>query len=273
MTRTVISHQPRNVPPPIALLTDFGLADGYVAAMKGVMLDILPWVQLVDVTHEIPPQDVHRAAFVLHTVAPFFPAGAVFLVVVDPGVGTERRPIALFTDRAVFVGPDNGVFTWIFRTQRVREVRELTNPYYMRSEVSATFHGRDIFAPFAAHIAAGVPATSIGPAVTDPVQLDIPEPEVREDGALLGHVIHIDGFGNVITNITEGMLIEADTWRFEIAGREVDAFIPSYGYARPGEMVALVGSMGYVEIAVSHGSAARELDARLHMPVVAHPVR
>jgi S-adenosylmethionine hydrolase len=273
MTKTVVQHPPRNSPPPIALLTDFGLADGYVGAMKGVILDILPWAQLVDITHEIAPQDVEQGAFVLHTVAPFFPIDTVFLVVVDPGVGTERRPIAVFTDRAVFVGPDNGVFTWIYRTQRVREVRELSNPYYMRPEISATFHGRDIFAPFAAHIASGVPATSIGPAVPEPVELALPEPEVLEDGALRGHVIHIDAFGNVITNITEGMLIEADDWRFEIAGRQVATFIPSYGHVEPGQMAALIGSMGYVEIAVSHGSAARELGAARGMDVIAYPQR
>ncbi|HHB90686.1 MAG TPA: hypothetical protein ENK60_05200 [Anaerolineae bacterium] len=272
MTRPIVLHPPRNNPPPITLITDFGLADGYVGAMKGVILDILPWSQVVDITHEIAPQNVRQAAFVLYSVAPYFPEGTVHIVVVDPGVGTERRPIVVFTDRAAFVGPDNGVFSWIYRTQKVREIRELTNPYYQRPQVSATFHGRDIFAPFAAHIAAGVPAPSIGPAITDPIQFDIPDPVVQEDGSIRGEVIHIDGFGNIITNITEGMLIEADHWAFELPGMQVVDFRPAYGYVEEGAALALIGSMGYAEIAIRNGHAARTLNANVGMSVVARPI-
>ena len=269
MSASSIVRSPHYSPPPIAMMTDFGLSDGYVGAMKGVILDILPWVQVVDVTHEIAPQNVRQAAFVLQMVAPFFPKATVFLVVVDPGVGTRRRAIAVFTDRGVFVGPDNGVFSWIFQHRKVYEIRELANPSYMRAQVSATFHGRDIFAPFAAHIAAGVPASSIGPVIHDPVSIDLPEPQAHADGHIVGEVIHIDAFGNLITNIREEHLAEGKSWRFEIAGESIDDFCRAYGFAQEGQLVALIGSLGYLEIAVRNGHAARRLNGRLGMPVIA----
>ncbi len=269
MPASSIVRSPHYSPPPIAMMTDFGLSDGYVGAMKGVILDILPWVQVVDVTHEIAPQNVRQAAFVLQMVVPFFPKATVFLVVVDPGVGTRRRAIAVFTDRGVFVGPDNGVFSWIFQHRKVYEIRELANPAYMRAQVSATFHGRDIFAPFAAHIAAGVPASSIGPVIHDPVSFDLPEPQALADGHIVGEVIHIDAFGNLITNIKEEHLAEGASWRFEVAGESIDDFYRAYGFAQEGQLVALIGSLGYLEIAVRNGHAARRLNGRLGMPVIA----
>ncbi len=264
-----VVRSPHYSPPPIALLTDFGVSDGYVGAMKGVILDILPWAQVVDVTHEIAPQNVRQAAFVLQMVAPFFPRATVYVVVVDPGVGTERRAIAVFTDRGVFVGPDNGVFSWIFKHRKVYEVRELANPYYMRTQISATFHGRDVFAPFAAHIAAGVPASSIGPTIEDPVLFEIPEPQVLSDGQIIGEVIHIDGFGNMITNIREEHLAGGASWQFEIAGERIEDFHRAYGFAQEGELMALIGSQGYLEIAVRNGHAAQRLNGRLGMQIVA----
>jgi len=272
MARSVILHPPRNNPPPVTLITDFGLSDGYVGAMKGVILDILPWVQVVDITHDIEPQNIRQAAFVLYTVAPYFPECTVHLVVVDPGVGTDRRPIAVYTDYAVYVGPDNGVFSWIYHTQKVREIRELTNPYYKRAQVSPTFHGRDIFAPFAAHIASGVPAPSLGPIVDNPVQFEIPEPVVQDDGSIRGQVIHIDAFGNIITNITEGMLIESDRWTFELAGEVINTFQRAYGHVEEGQIVALIGSMGYVEIAIRNGHAAHRLGVTVGDSVIARPL-
>jgi len=269
MTKPVILHPPRNNPPPISLTTDFGLSDGYVGAMKGVILDILPWVQVIDITHDIRPQDIQQAAFVLYTAAPHFPECTVHMVVVDPGVGTERRAIAAYTDSAVFVGPDNGVFSWIYKTQTVREIRELANPYYMRSQVSATFHGRDLFAPFAAHIAAGVPAESIGPVVDDPVTFDIPEPTRLDNGEIHGQVIHIDSFGNVITNIATEMLGQKDGWTFEVAGEEVKDFLRAYAFAQEGQIFALIGSHGFLEIAIRNGNAAQRLGIERNAPVIA----
>ena len=269
MTKPVILHPPRNNPPPISLITDFGLADGYVGAMKGVIIDVLPWVQIIDITHDIKPQNIRQAAFVLHTAAPHFPQCTVHLVVVDPGVGTDRRPIAVYTDDAVFVGPDNGVFTWIYKTQTVREIRELANPYYKRAKVSPTFQGRDLFAPFAAHIAAGVPAPSLGPVVGAPVTFDIPDPQSQYDGSIHGNVIHIDLFGNVITNITAEMLAGDRNWAFEIAGLEVRSFRRTYAYAREGQIFALIGSQGFLEIAIRNGNAAQRLGVKRCDPVIA----
>jgi len=272
MAKPIILHPPRNNPPPVTLITDFGLADGYVGAMKGVIIDVLPWVQVIDITHDIEPQNIRQAAFVLNTVAPHFPECTVHLVVVDPGVGTERRPIAVYTQSAVFVGPDNGVFTWIYKTQTVREIRELTNPYYMRAQVSPTFHGRDLFAPFAAHIAAGVPAPSLGPVVGAPVTFDILEPKRSYDDSIHGHVIHIDSFGNVITNITEKMLAGHEQWVFALAGLDVRTFRRTYAYVREGQFMALIGSHGFVEIAIRNGNAAQRLGVKLDNQVVARPV-
>jgi S-adenosylmethionine hydrolase len=272
MAKPVILHPPRNNPPPVTLITDFGLSDGYVGAMKGVIIDILPWVTVVDVTHDIRPQDIRQAAYVLNTVAPYFPECTVHLVVVDPGVGADRRAIAVYTENAVFVGPDNGVFTWIYKTQTVREIRELTNPYYKRSEVSPTFHGRDLFAPFAAHIAAGVPAASIGPVVGAPITFEIPEPKVKYDGSIQGHVIHIDSFGNIITNITREMLAASPNWTFEIAGMDIRVFRKAYAYAREGQIFALIGSQDFLEISIRNGNAAQRLGVRRDNPVVARPV-
>ena len=271
MAKPVILHPPRNNPPPISLITDFGLSDGYVGAMKGVIVDVLPWVQIVDITHDIEPQNIRQASFVLHTAAPHFPQCTVHLVVVDPGVGTERRSIAVYTDDAVFVGPDNGVFTWIYKTWQVREIRELQNPYYKRSQVSPTFHGRDLFAPFAAHIAAGVPAPSIGPVVDAPVTFEIPDAHAQPDGSIQGNVIHIDFFGNVITNITAEMLAAHPGWAFELAGKRVDETHRTYAYAGEGEMFALIGSQGFLEIAVRNGNAARTLGVGRCDPVIALP--
>ncbi len=271
MAKPVILHPPRNNPPPITLITDFGLSDGYVGAMKGVILDILPWGQVVDITHAIEPQNIRQAAFVLYTVAPHFPECTVHVVVVDPGVGSDRRPIVVYTEQAAFVGPDNGVFSWIYKTQKVKEIRELANPYYQRAQVSPTFHGRDLFAPFAAHIAAGVPAPSVGPVVTDPVVFPIPDPSPLPDGGIQGHVIHIDNFGNIITNITREMLAQSQDWTFQIGGRTIEHLKPAYAYAPANDLVALIGSMGYLEIAIRDGHAAQTLGVRPDDQVLAQP--
>jgi len=158
--------------PIITLASDFGQTDGYVGAMKGVILSICPQATMVDVTHEIPPQDVHRAAHILRAVAPYYPPGTVHIVVVDPGVGSARRPLAIQTDDAFFVGPDNGLFTAILKDVRTIRIVHLDQPRYWRSAISRTFHGRDVFAPVAAHLANGVPLGRIGTPISDPVVLD-----------------------------------------------------------------------------------------------------
>jgi hypothetical protein len=272
-----------NMRPIITLTTDFGVSDGYVGTMKGVMLDIVPQAQLVDITHAITPQDVRQTAYVLYTACPFFPPHAVHLVVVDPGVGSARRPIAVRSASGTFVGPDNGVFSYLMTAgllaeESVEAVVELANPRYRLPQVSHTFHGRDIFAPAAAHLAAGVPIDELGPPVTDPVTLPLPRLDVSLN-AVRGEVLHADHFGNVITSI--GLLLwrgdelsfepvfrtrsgqrarfQADRALVMVGGREIPGLHRTYAEVAPGEVLALVGSEGHLEIAVREGSGADRL--------------
>lgn len=186
--------------PLITLTTDFGIANGYVGTMKGVILRVAPNVRLVDISHEIAPQNIRQAAYVLYTAYPFFPSHTVHLVVVDPGVGSARRPIALRTPAGYFVGPDNGVFSYVMACEPVEALVELSDPRYRLAEVSHIFHGRDVFAPAAAHLAAGLSITALGPHVLDPVTFPPPRLEVAP-GGVTGEVLHVDHFGNVITSI------------------------------------------------------------------------
>ena len=252
-------RQPENYPPPITLTTDFGVEDGYVGTMKGVILDILPWAKIVDISHAIQPQNIHQAAYVLGTSAPYFPRNTVHVVVVDPGVGTERRPIAVFTRRACYIGPDNGVFSRVYHTESVLEIRELSNIYYRLPQVSNTFHGRDVFSPFAAHVAAGAPPHSLGAEVSDPVTVHMPQPERLLDGRLRGQIVHADRFGNLISDIPVTWLDEDTNWMFEVAGRRIEGFSQTYGRVGSGQLIVLGGSEGLVEVAVRNGSAAVDL--------------
>ena len=244
---------------PITLTTDFGLGGPYVASMKGVILGILPGAAIVDISHAIQPQNIHQAAYILSAAIPYFPAGTVHVVVVDPGVGSERRPIAVFTDQACFVGPDNGVFSRIYQDENVREIRHLSNPDYHLPAVSHTFHGRDIFAPVAAYIAAGVPPSALGPTITDPITIDFPAPEQRLDGSIRGQIVHADEFGNLISNIPRQWLGDQPNWIFEIADTTIVGLNTTYSDVQPEELIALGSSAGMVEIAKRNGSAARHL--------------
>lgn len=238
----------------VTLTTDFGLADGYVGAMKGVLLNIAPGAHLVDVSHDIAPQDVRQAAYVLRRAAPYFPRGTVHLAVVDPGVGSARRPLLVQTPDACFVGPDNGLFTFAL-DQPGATAYELNRREFWRPVVSRTFHGRDIFAPVAAHLANGRLPADLGPPVADPARL----PELIaiqvKPGHLRGHVIHIDRFGNLITSIPAAW-VAAGEWVCDIAGRRIVGIQQTYAAAQPGALVALVSSGDTVEVAVRDGSAA-----------------
>ena len=253
----------------ITLTTDFGLADGYVAAVKGVILEINPDVKLVDITHDITPHSIHHAAYVLMTATPYFPPGTIHLVVVDPGVGGPRRPIAVRAGTAFFVGPDNGVFSYVLQKVPPDEVTivHLTRPFYWRVQVSATFHGRDIFAPVAAHLSLGIPITELGDLITDPVTLPEITPERKPDGTVVGHVIHVDRFGNVITNVSAHDLPDSTALRIGLAGRWIDGLSRSYSDVEPGHPVALFGSADLLEIAVREGHAARTFGVRIGDPV------
>jgi S-adenosylmethionine hydrolase len=249
----------------ITLTTDFGTADGYVGTMKGVILGINPRVRLIDISHHIAPQAVRQAAYVLSTAVPYFPVDTVHLVVVDPGVGSARRSIAVQTPAAFFVGPDNGVFSLVLDDERrtSSSIVHLTNPRYWRPEVSHTFHGRDIFAPVAAHLSRGVTLAELGVPVDDPVILPVLRPEHHADGSLTGHVLHTDHFGNVITDVPAQLLPEPDRLVVEVAGWRIVGLRPTYAATEPGELLALVGSDGLLEIAVREGSAAQELGVKV----------
>jgi S-adenosylmethionine hydrolase len=274
---------PMDTRPIITLTTDFGVSDGYVGTMKGVIFGIAPQAQLVDLTHEIAPQDVRQTAYVLYTAYSFFPPHTVHLVVVDPGVGSARRPIAVRSPCGTFVGPDNGVFSFVMVgapcAGESLEVVELLNPRYRLPQVSHTFHGRDIFAPAAAHLAAGVPIHQLGPPVPDPITLPLPRLAV-DRSVVKGEVLHVDHFGNVITSIgrlawsrdeltlepafrghgVSSVRFRASSALVVVGGREIPRVHRTYADVDSGEILALVGSEGHLEIAVREGSGGDVLD-------------
>jgi S-adenosylmethionine hydrolase len=244
---------------PIALLTDFGTRDYYVAAMKGVILSIAPEVAIVDITHEVSPQGIREGAFILEACYRNFPAGTVFVAIIDPGVGSKRKPLAVSAGEYYFVAPDNGILSFLFNGAGALEAFEITNNRYMLPSPSSTFHGRDIFAPAAAHLAAGSDINDFGPPVFDPVVLTDLAPNRISDGRIAARVQHIDRFGNIITDLRPDDL----QGRFEIVinGRTIDRFHPFFADAEFGEVFAMSGSAGFIEIAVRDGSAASKLNA------------
>ena len=269
--------------PPIVLTTDFGTADAYVGVMKGVILNVNPTASLIDLTHQIRPQDTRQAAFVLGTSHRFFPTGSIHVVVVDPGVGTDRRALLLATPAARFLAPDNGVLSSIIREHLDQPPSEaglvpvppdcsayqLTNPQYWLNPVSQTFHGRDVFAPVAAHLSLGVPPETLGQPVKDLVWL--PTPEATDQGdTIRGQVITTDRFGNLITNIPTQRLAGASIVLVEIKGRRITGLSRTFHEGdgqQEGHLLALVGSHGYLEIAIRDGNAAAELEVGLGEPV------
>lgn len=234
--------------PIITLTTDFGTADGYVGEMKGVLLSLSPDVELVDITHEIPPQDVDRARLTIARVWRRFPRRTIHVVIVDPGVGSNRAALALQSDDRFLVGPDNGVLSPALLAAGARAV-ELPLP----PRSSATFHGRDVFAPAAAALARGESIDALGEAATSPIVRRTPEPIRRTDGSVEGEIIIVDRFGNAVTNLIglRGGTIELGTRRIAIRR--------TYAEVGPGEVVAVTGSTGFIEIAVRDGDAARAL--------------
>ncbi len=239
----------------ITLTTDFGNSE-YVGAMKGVILSINPQARVVDITHGIRSFDIRHAAYVVKSVTPYFPKGSIHVVVVDPGVGTPRRGVAIETEDYYYVGPDNGVFTFVHGIKRAVELKLEAR--------SRTFHGRDVFAPVAARLAKGEDIASFGDVMGEIARLPIEEARLHNK-AIVGEVLCVDVFGNVITNIPEPLLRKAkinygDRIRIRVAGRELEMpFLATYGFAERGELLALVGSEGYVEIAVNQGRASERL--------------
>lgn len=235
----------------ITLLTDFGTTDSYVSAMKGVILSINPDAVIVDISHQIPPQDIMAGAFVLSQSAPFFPKGTIHIAVVDPGVGGKRRPILIQTDRYCFVGPDNGIFSIVLQREKIKQKIHLTNKDYFLRHISATFHGRDIFSPVAAHISLGIDPNVFGKKIKEIKDLGFKKPYVKS-GKITGRIIHIDRFGNLITNIDEGVLgkvFENRRFQVEACGNIIEKFVHAYSHAKKDELISLVGSSGLLEIA------------------------
>lgn len=256
--------------PILTLTTDFGTRDAYVAAMKGVILSIAPEVRLIDISHEITPHDIMEAAFVVREAVPHFPPDAVHLVVVDPGVGTDRRAVAVRIGDRRFVGPDNGLFTLLTDDRTADEVVVLDRPDYWRTpSPSVTFHGRDIFAPVAAHLAAGRSLETVGSPTDSLSPLHWALPIIDEQG-MRGWVVHVDHFGNAVTNIPESALADHQKGRpvKVYAGNAIlNGVHTTYGSVAAGEPLMLVGSSDHLEIAVNAGNAAELLDIRKGTPV------
>jgi S-adenosylmethionine hydrolase len=250
--------------PIITLTTDFGTTSPYVAAMKGVILSLNPTARLVDLSHAIPPQDVRHAAFFLAGALPYFPPRTIHVVVVDPGVGTERAALCVELGTQRVVAPDNGCWTLAAKATHALHptpVIRLTQPRYWRPHVSSTFHGRDVFAPVGAHLSLGVQPTELGEPMTDWVSLDELQPSVVGD-EVRGEVVFVDGFGNLITNLPP------DAGTVRIGDVEVSRRVRTYGEAPPGTLVALTSSFGLLEVAEVQGSAAGRLGVGAGTPAV-----
>lgn len=265
----------RTPAPIITLTTDFGRQDGYVGAMQGVILSICPTARLLDISHQIPPQDIRTAAFVLYQAFGYYPAQTIHCVVVDPGVGSNRRAIAVRTSHGIFVGPDNGVFSLVLAATPVNvlEAVTLTNSDYQLPGISATFHGRDIFAPAAAHLANGVPVSQLGPRAINLVRLDFgPKPEQRKSAEAISsemssqasRVIHIDHFGNLILSLTRHDITDPEQVTFTIGSHVIESLHATFADVAEGQLLAYTGSSrDHIEIAIRNGNAAQALGLRV----------
>jgi S-adenosylmethionine hydrolase len=247
--------------PIIALLTDFGTKDHYVASMKGVILNINPQCLLIDITHQVNPHDIQEGAFILANTYSYFPKGTIYLSVVDPGVGGIRKPILFVTQNYFFVGPDNGLFTLVAQREKAKQVVVLTQKKYFLPKVSMTFHGRDLFAPVAAHLSLGIKPEAFGYKIDSLEELGFETPIVKER-KLLGKILHIDTFGNLVSNIDEEKLFKFIKGRpFVIrAGRKaIHGLKKGYWEGKRGELIALLGSGGFLEISIKEGNAQKIL--------------
>lgn len=256
------------VPRLITLMTDFGLKDHFVGVMKGVIAAVAPRARVIDITHEIEPFQIAQARYLLCQTYPHFPPRTIHVAVVDPGVGGARRPLLVEAAGQTFIGPDNGIFTDVLALPKAR-ARELTNRKLWRAAISSTFHGRDIFAPVAAHLAAGVTPARAGRIIRDPLRAESRAPLRTGKRFWTGEVVHIDRFGNLITNLTPREMTELGPRRTILkAGYEIiDGIAPGYSAVPPGAVVAVVGSGGTIEIAVNQGHAARKLGLGIGSPV------
>jgi len=256
------------MPAIITLTSDFGSKDAFAASVKGIVLKINPLAQIIDISNEIAPQDIWEAAFTLKSAYRHFPKGTVHLAVVDPGVGSSRRPIIAVTESYFFVGPDNGLFTLVYQEAERLRVHHITASHYFLPNPGPTFHGRDIFAPVAAWLAKGIPSGHFGEEITDFMKLSVPAPKMTSN-SIEGHVVHIDRYGNLITNITykdiQMLLAESvDLGSVSISavGRDIKGFKKFFAEATPGEPAAIINSNGAVEIFMFKQNARTVLAAK-----------
>lgn len=253
----------------ITLLTDFGTADYFVAAVKGVILTINPEVSVVDITHEVPAQDIEAGAFTLLTCSRDFPSGTIHVAVVDPGVGSARRGIVVRAGSHYFVGPDNGLFSYICDRETNYEVFQLTEEKYFRPNPSSSFHGRDVFGPVAAALSTGVKPNEFGPRIEDEVRLAPLAPVLDQDGSLRGRIIHIDHFGNCITSFTRADIPDGDQVKLLVGRKVIRQFRRFFAdEAGKDKLFAIWGSAGFLELSINGGSAALLLRAKRGDPVV-----
>jgi S-adenosyl-L-methionine hydrolase (adenosine-forming) len=261
-----VSEVAVTIPSVITLSTDFGTRDGFTGQMKGVILRIHPEATLVDVTHDLEPFDVVGAALVLKGVSGYYPKGCTHVAVVDPQVGSERRGIAVRCSGQTYVGPDNGLFTFVLGPPGSWEAREIANPALVLTDPHPTFHGRDIFAPVAAWLAKGCDFAEVGPRVSDPVVLNVPQPQETADG-IGGQIIYVDRFGNLSSNIPAERLLHRIIGRVRIGDVTIDGISHFFAEAEEGRAIALVNSFGFLEIAVNRGNASQSLGVSRGAPV------
>lgn len=252
--------------PIVTLTTDFGLSDHFVGTMKGVILEICPDAQIVDICHSVQPFDVLDGALTIAQAYSYFPASTVHVVVVDPGVGTARRPLILSSERHHFVAPDNGVLSLIYNREERIHVRHVTGEHYFLQPLSNTFHGRDIFAPVAAYLAKGVDSLKFGDEISDFVRFNAPRPKPVDQQTLRGVVLKVDRFGNLVTNITPQdapMLFteQPPAFKIVIGKREISEIKTAYADGAPGEVFGILGSMGYLEVAANRAAAVQVVGA------------
>ena len=260
----------------ITLLTDFGLRDGYPGVMKGVIWKIAPDVQIADISHSIKPQNVLQGALALARTSPFFPPGTIHVAVVDPGVGTQRRPICLLLGKQYFIGPDNGLFTRVLEQAEAQQafiqIVQLDQRKYWLPEISRGFHGRDIFAPVAAHLARGIRLEDLGTPIHDPIRLQIPAPIPIQGGGWRGQVIEIDTFGNLSTNIERSHLIPLKEVIVQIAGQRINGLVNTFGDRPKSTLIALYGTAHDLMISIVNGNAARTLNISVGDVIDVYPL-
>lgn len=254
----------------ITLLTDFGTKDHYVASMKGVILRINPQCTLVDITHQVSPQDIREGAFLLASACPYFPKGTIHVAVVDPGVGGPRKPILIATENFFFIGPDNGLLALAAKKDGIKQIVTLSHKEYFLPDVSNTFHGRDIFAPVVGYLSLGTDPKTFGKRTNQWMDLDLEQPELMR-GQLMGEIIHIDAFGNLVSNIDRKELssfIKNRPFVVRVRKKVIHGLKRGYWEGKSGELVTVWGSSGFLEISVREGSAQKVLKVKKGDPII-----